>query len=100
MPELLLYTPKVTQRVSYIFQLFFDSLIRTSYSITNDEAIFNAYTGPKLNYSSTSFPNGRLQIIPYGLLIEEGMRPQSISLGEWNKLKFFFGSDRGSLPFD
>jgi len=28
------------------------------------------------------------------------MRPQLISVGEWNKLKTFFGSEHGSLPFD
>lgn len=100
MPELLIYTPIVTQRVNYIFQLFFGSLIRATYSISSDEAAFKAYAGPKLNYSSIAFPNDKLQVIPYGLLTETGIKAQSITMGEWNKLKIFFQTGQGSLPFD
>lgn len=100
MAELLIYTPKITPRVSYIFQLFFDSLIRTSYTITNDEATFNTYGGPKLNYSATSFSNTKLQIIPFGLLIEAGIYAQTINMEEWNKLKIFFKTEGSGLPFD
>jgi hypothetical protein len=99
-PELLIYTPNITQRVTYIFQLFFDSLIRTPYSITSDEAAFEAYDGPKLNYSATNFPDGKLQIAPFGLLAETGIKMQPINVSEWNRLKIFFGSGNGSLPFD
>jgi len=66
MAELLIYVPKITQRVNYTFQLFFDSLICTSYTITADESAFKEYKGPKLNYSSSSFANHSLQIIPCG----------------------------------
>jgi len=100
MTGLLIYTPEITPRVNYIFQLFFDSLIKTSYSITSDETAFKSYTGPKLNYSSTTFSSGELQIIPFGLLTETGIIAQSINVTEWNNLKIFFITDGGSIPFD
>jgi hypothetical protein len=100
MQELLIYTPQITPRVTYTFQLFFDSIIRTPYSITTDEEAFRAYTGPKLNYSSTEFPNHNLQIIPYGLLTETDIKEQHINVWEWNNMKIFFQADKGSLPFD
>ncbi|HTA27131.1 MAG TPA: hypothetical protein VK809_05050, partial [Bacteroidia bacterium] len=100
MPELLIYTPNVTSRVNYIFQLFFDSLIKTSYTLTPDEAAFRVYNGPKLNYSNTSFPNEILQIIPYGLLTETNIKIQNIQVSEWNNLKIFFQTDSVDLPFD
>jgi hypothetical protein len=100
MEELLVYTPTVTQRVNYIFQLFFGSLIKTQFSITTDESSFQAYTGPKLNYSLSASSTDELQIIPFGLLTETGIKVQSITVTEWNNLKIFFSSNEGSIPFD
>ncbi len=100
MSGLLIYTPKVTQRVHYIFQLFFDSLIKTPFTITSDEAAFKAYSGAKLNYSSSLFPTDILQIAPWGLLAETGIKPQNIHISEWNNMKIFFPTDSRDLPFD
>ncbi len=100
MPELLIYTAHATPRVNYIFQLFFDSLIKTSYRITSDEEAFKAYNGPKLNYSDTIFSNDALQIGPCGLLAETGIKVQNIQVSEWNNLKIFFQTDSSDLPFD
>lgn len=100
MQELLIYTPKVTQRINYIFQLFFDFLIHIPFTITSDEAAFKAYNGAKLNYSSTVFSKDILQITPCGLLEETGIKVQSIHVTEWNNLKIFFQTNAGSLPFD
>ncbi|HTB33182.1 MAG TPA: polysaccharide deacetylase family protein [Bacteroidia bacterium] len=100
MPRLLIYTPKVTRRVDYIFQLFFDTLIKTPFSITSDEGAFRQYTGPKINYSTISFSEKDLQITPCGLLAETGIKPQSIQVSEWNNLKVFFATSNGNFPFD
>ena len=100
MPGLLIYTPKVTQRVNYIFQLFFDSIIKTHFTITSDEAAFKAYTGQKINYSANQFLPDELQVVPCGLLSETGIKAQLITVTKWNDLKIFFQVDRGSLPFD
>ncbi len=99
-PGLLIYTPKVTQRVNYIFQLFFDSLIKTHYTITSDEGAFIAYAGQKINYSTNQFSPDELQIIPNGLLAEKGIKAQSIKVSDWNNLKIFYQTAHGSLPFD
>lgn len=84
MTELLIYTPQITPRTNYIFQLFFGSVISTAYSVTSDEAAFQAYSGPKLNYSGTIFPGHKLQIIPSGLLTEKGVK--------FTPLKYLYGT--------
>jgi hypothetical protein len=61
---------------------------------------FNAYTGPKLNYSIETFPDNKLQIMPCGLLAETGLAAQTITVEEWNGLKIFFKTEQGALPFD
>lgn len=100
MTELLIYTPQITPRTNYIFQLFFGSVISTAYTVTSDEAAFQAYSGPKLNYSGTIFPGHKLQIIPSGLLTEKGVKIHSIEVSVWNQYKIFYRTDRGSMPFD
>jgi hypothetical protein len=100
MSGLLIYTPNVTPRINYIFQLFFDSLIRTPFTITSDEVAFKAFNGPKLNYSPTLFLNDKLHIYPYGLLAESGIKTQSVGVTEWNKIKIFFRTEQGNMPFD
>lgn len=100
--ELLIYTPKITPRVNYIFQLFFDSLIKTPYKLSADEGKYKQWTGPKLNYSLNSFAPDELHIIPSGLLTETGIKKQKVEVIEWNRtgLKIFFGNEAGTLPFD
>ncbi len=100
MSELLIYTPEITPRITYIFQLFFDSLIKTPFRITKDREVFKAYNGPKLNYSATVFSSGEIQIIPHGLLTETGIKGQEVIVSEWKNLKIFFSSNQGSIPFD
>lgn len=98
--ELLIYTPQVTPRVTYIFQLFFGSLIQTSYSVTIDEASFRAYTGPKFNYSAVPIPDAKVHIVPCGLLTEKGIKAHTPEVSVWNNLKVFYRTDSGSMPFD
>src|SRR6202012_420388 len=100
MQKLLLYTPHVTERIKYTFQLFFDSLIRTPYLITTDEAAYVSYHGPKLNYSGKNFAIDKLHILPCGLLTEKDIRPQSIQVSEWKGLKAFFRTDIRAFSFD
>jgi len=100
MSELLIYASEITPRITYVFQLFFDSLIKTPYLTTSDEEVFKSYNGPKLNYSANSYSAGELQIIPCGLLTDTGTKEQLINVTEWNNMKVFFRTDQGSLPFD
>jgi len=98
--HLLIYTPKLTPRISYAFSLFFESLINTPYKIVTDVTEYKNYKGPKLNYSGSKVDEKEIFIHDCGLLNETGIREQSISVTEWEGLKIFFRTDSGSLPFD
>ena len=99
-PVLLIYTPELTPRITYTFSLFFESLIQGSYKVTKDIQEYKAYAGPKLNYSSQPVENDKLFFRSYGLLTQTGIKPQDITVTEWQGLKIFYQVKDASLPFD
>ena len=48
---LLIYTPRITSRLNYIFDFFFNELFGIEYELTQDKGRFWASNEPKLNYS-------------------------------------------------
>ena len=48
---MLIYIPKITNRIKYIFHLIFNNLLKIDYDLTEDLVFFKDYKGPKLNYS-------------------------------------------------
>lgn len=96
---LLIYTTNVTPRITYVFSLFFKSLINTVYKVTADLEAYTDYVGPRLNYSDKPIVEGEIFIAPNGLLLDTGIKPQAITTSEWNGLKIFF-QGAGELPFD
>lgn len=99
MSELLIYTPKLTPRITYTFSLFFSSLIQTPYKITTDVSEYSNYNGPRLNYSDKPVAPNEVFIASTNLLLETGIKPQSIAVTEWEGMKIFYQSN-GTLPFD
>ena len=99
MSQLLIYTPKLTARISYVFSLFFESLIQTSYKVTTDVAEYTNYSGPRLNYSGKAIATGEVFIHYKELLFDNGVKQQNITVSEWDGLKIFYQSE-GTLPFD
>ncbi len=99
MNELLIYTPKLTPRINYAFSLFFDSLINTPYKVTTDVTEYTNYTGPRLNYSGKAIVQGEVFIHYKGLLFDNGVSKQDITVTEWEGLKIFYQSE-GTMPFD
>ena len=54
---ILIKVPKVTYRLTYIFDLIFKQLLKIDYTITIDEAIFEAYQEPKISYGTQPIGN-------------------------------------------
>lgn len=92
---LLIYTSKITTRLSFVVSALFGSGV----VLTHSKEEFLQYTGVKINYSTTQLVDDSLWISPYGLLEETEIYEQKIICFEWKGMKVFFGTD-GELPFD
>jgi len=97
---ILIYTHKPTNRVRYIFRLYFREMLGLELRVTGDAAEFNAHAGPKLSY--TFQPLGdELFFAARNLLFETGIAEQNITVSQWQGLPVFFASGKQSaLPFD
>ncbi|MFI5150546.1 MAG: polysaccharide deacetylase family protein [Bacteroidia bacterium] len=96
----LVYTPKTGPRCRYIFRVFFTELLGVAYKLTMDKEEFGSYTGARFSYSPGALAD-ELHITSSGLLSENGIREQTLSVFDWNGEKAFFATGRNSaLPFD
>lgn len=97
---LLIYTPKITNRLRYIFEHIFEEMLGINFSITTDKEIFIEFEGAKLNYSSRQFEN-ELFFYASPLLFERGIKQQRIKVENFEDTKMFYISRSNSdLPFD
>ncbi len=97
---LLIYSPKITNRLQYIFEHLFEEMLGLNFSITTDKEIFIAFDGAKVNYSSRSFED-ELFIEASGLLFERGIKQQKIEVADFEDTKMFYlHEESSSLPFD
>jgi hypothetical protein len=96
---LLIYTPQSSTRLQYICKFIFEEILGTSYSLTIDEESFNNHEGNKINYSHKEFKNS-FQIVPHGLLLQNGIKAQQIYCVKENDATYFFKTKNGDYPFD
>lgn len=98
---LLIYTYKLTERVRFICDLFFNNLSYLEYKITSDKEVYISYNGPKLNYSFQAIDDNEVWIQAQGLLFEVGLSNIDVKV-EWqkDKVRFFTTDAATSLNFD
>ena len=96
---MLIYTPKITSRIQYSFELIFNSILNIDFDLSEDIVLFQNFSGPKLNYSNKQLEN-EFFIKAYGLLSERGISDQEIIFDQWNELPIFFKIKDSILPFD
>lgn len=97
---LLIYSPKITNRLRYIFEQLLEEMLGLNFSITTDKEIFIAFDGAKVNYSSRPFED-ELFIEASGLLFERGIKQQKIEVADFEDTKMFYLHEGNcSLPFD
>lgn len=80
MNHLIVYSPKSTDRLSYIVELIFDKLLGCQTRITNSVDDFTESDAVQINYSINNELPGYL-LKPSGLLFEKEIRPIKASLG-------------------
>ena len=96
----LVYSPKNSYRLVYIMDLLLKELLGLSYRITKDEQEFLLHQGAKFSYAEKPVDTEPF-FYATSLLFERGIKPQEISVFDWEGSKAFFATHpRYLMPFD
>jgi hypothetical protein len=96
----LVYTHKITPRLTYIFKQFFTRILLTPVSFTSKIDEFVAHDGPKFSY--THKPLGQeFHVWANPLLFQQGIKDVFIEVQEWQGIPCFFeATEESVVPFD
>lgn len=97
---LLVYTQKITPRLTYSFKHICTRILGIPVSFTSKIEEFVAHDGMKISYGKSSLAN-EVFIQNVDLLLEQGMTDLEIKVQDWEDVQCFFAvSENSSLPFD
>jgi len=97
---LLVYTHKITPRLTYIFKHFFVRVLEMPVNFTTKVNEFVAHNGPKITYSKAPL-GSEFFIRSHDLLFEQGINDVEINVIKWDEVPCFFStSETSSIPFD
>ncbi len=97
---LLVYTPKITPRISYIFKHICIRLLGIEVNFTSAIEEFISQPTFKLSYAKQPLGN-ELFIQSHGLLDQQGFDSEDVNVKPWGKTYCFFSSgSKSALPFD
>ena len=97
---ILVYTPKINNRIRYIFRLIFTDVLGVDISLTENVNEFKLHSGTKINYSGHPFGD-EIFFLAKPFLAETGIKDQDITVFDWEGCKAFFPTSRTSaFPFD
>lgn len=97
---LLIYTPKITSRLKFVFKQICTRILGISIDFTTTIEVFIAHTGPKMSYGSQPL-GSELFIKSNGLLFDQGLSDVEINVQNWDDTKcFFYVGEKSHLPFD
>lgn len=97
---LLVYSQKITPRLSYSFKHIFLRILGIDVSFTTVLEEFIAQEGPKMSYGKHPLGN-EFFVQEHGLLTENGIESIEIQLKEWDDIPAFFPTiEKSAIPFD
>ncbi len=98
--KLLIYTHKITPRLTYVFKHICTRILGVDVIFTTVVETFIAHQGLKMSY--TKQPLGKeLFVQSHYLLFEEGLSDVSLKIERWENTKCFFKvGKKSALPFD
>ncbi len=98
-----IYTPQITNRIRYTFDLFFKELLGINFELTSNIQQFQSSQQPKLSYGQNPVGDELFFSATY-LLFEKGIKSQDIKVETVDGEKIFFKSEgkenSGALFFD
>jgi hypothetical protein len=97
---LLIYTPKINTRLTYIFKHFFTRILLIDIEFTTQVNDFVAHSGPKMTYAKQPLGT-EFFVQSKELLFEQGVSDIEIKVSDWEETKCFFKvNEKSSVPFD
>lgn len=97
---LLVYTHKITPRLTYAFKHISLRILNVPVSFTTTVEEFIAHDSMKISYAKQPL-SSELFVRSHDLLFEQGISDLDIHVQDWGMTKCFFSaSDKSSLPFD
>ncbi len=99
--NLLIFSEKITERLTYTLDTVIKGYIRIDYKLTSDETLFKSHIGAKISYGEYPVTD-ELFIKANSLLFENSIRPFQIETGNfcgYNTI-FHHGSSTSDFPFD
>ncbi|NQX76777.1 polysaccharide deacetylase family protein [Gilvibacter sp.] len=101
MDSLLIYSPKNTPRLTYVFKHICTRLLGMPIAFTTEIPVFVAHGGPKIWYGPSGQGNNTFYIKSRELLFQQGITDIEIRVRPWEQtVGFFATSPDSSLPFD
>jgi hypothetical protein len=96
---ILIYTPHITPRVTYIANYIFYDILKVSCEITQSKEEFGSFSGPKINYSSENLDAIKIPVDSF--LLNKGIISFDVSLVWDNGIPLLFPkSEIADVPFD
>ncbi|TBV25394.1 hypothetical protein DMZ43_10615 [Meridianimaribacter sp. CL38] len=97
---LLVFTHKITPRLSYAFKHICTRILGVPVSFTTTIEEFIAHESLKISYAKQPLSN-EIFIRSHELLFEQGLNDVEIHVHDWDTTKAFFNtSEKSSLPYD
>jgi len=97
---LLIFTHKITNRLTYTAKQVFEKILGVEMSFTTKVEDFIKHNGPKMTYSKQPLQN-EFFIRSNDLLFEQGINDLEIKVSDWEGLPCFFSSgEKSAIPFD
>jgi len=97
---LLIFTHKVTNRLTYTAKQIFDKILGVEIGFTTKVEDFIKHSGPKMTYSRQPLQN-EFFIRSNDLLFEQGINDLEVKISDWDGIPCFFSSgDKSTIPFD
>lgn len=97
---LLIYTHKITPRLTYTFKHLCKRILGIDVSFTSKIEDFIAHDSAKMSYTKQPLSN-EIFVRSQSLLFEQGLSDLDINVQDWDNTKGFFSTgERSNLPFD
>jgi len=97
---LLIYTPKITSRLKFVFKQICTRILGIPIDFTTTIEVFIAHSGLKMSYGPQPL-GSEFFIKSNGLLFEQGLSDIEINVQNWGDSKcFFYVGEKSHLPFD
>ncbi|TXN34775.1 hypothetical protein FVB32_09225 [Flagellimonas hymeniacidonis] len=97
---LLIFTHKITNRLTYTAKQIFGRILGIEITFTTKVEDFIKHTGPKITYSKQPLQN-EFFIRSNDLLFEQGINDLDIKIGDWDGIPCFFSSgEKSAIPYD